>query len=155
MTPEAIITALLLMFPHMSGHNRQCIETNREHITQQLREVQQPFEPGAPVPPLELTAAVAFTETHLGCDHNEGGNWGAPVDGRHRHTPGTHMSALRVLSRSYTVCGTWDGAVMRFRTGLCDPRRQSSSPAVAQQGVSYLRRVKNLIRRMQSVSGAP
>lgn len=93
---------------------------------------------------------MAFAETHLGCDHNEGGNWGAPIDAQHRHTAGTHMSAVRILSRSYTVCGNWDGAVMRFRTGLCNPARQSSNPQVRRWGTRYLRTIKGLVASLRA-----
>lgn len=144
MTPESIVLAILAMFPHMSGNNRRCIETQQSRIVQQLREVSRPYEPGAPVPPVELTAAVAFAETHLGCDLHEGGNWGAPIDAQHRHTAGTHMNAVRVLSQSYRVCGGWDGAILRFRTGLCDPRR-SPSERVRRQGARYLRVIHRLM----------
>lgn len=147
MTPEAILIAILGIFPHMSGHNRQCIVRNQAHIVRQLEEVSQPVEPGAPVPPTELTAAVAFAETHLGCDHGEGGNWGAPISAARRHVAGTHLSAVRILSRSYQVCGNWDQAVMRFRTGLCNPRR-SSSPLVRRQGIHYLGRIRWIIQQI-------
>lgn len=149
MTPEAIIIALLHMFPHMSGHNRQCIINNQERIVQQLQDASRPIEPEAPVPPVELTAAVAFEETHLGCDHNEGGGWGAPISRSRRHVAGTHLHAVRVLSRSYQVCGTWDRAVLRFRTGLCYPNT-SPSRRVRHQGARYLRIIHSLIRRLRN-----
>jgi hypothetical protein len=148
MSPEAIVIAILALFPHMSGNNRRCIETQQDRIVQQLREVSQPYEPGAPVPPTELTAAVAFAETHLGCDIHEGGNWGAPIDAQHRHTAGTHMNAVRALSRGYQRCGDWDGAIMRFRTGLCNPRR-SPSERVRQQGAHYLRVIHRIVERVR------
>jgi hypothetical protein len=150
MTPETILAAILAIFPHMSGHNRRCIVENHARIVQQLHEASQPHEPGAPVPPLELTAAVAFAETHLGCDANEGGNWGAPISRMRRHTAGTHLHAVRVLANSYLVCGrNWDRAVMRFRTGLCYPHA-SSSPLVRMQGPRYLRTIRAIIHRMHS-----
>ena len=148
MTPEAIIIAILGIFPHMSQNNRQCIIDRTPQITQQLQEVGEPIEPGAAVPPRELTAAVAFLETHLGCDRFEGGNWGAPINARQRHVPGNHMSAVRILVRGYRTCGTWEGSVMRFRTGLCNPRRQSSNRHIQTVGPRYLRRVQDLQARM-------
>lgn len=150
MTPEAIVLAILSLFPYMSGNNRQCIEHNQARIVQQLRESQVPIEPNAPTPPLELLAAVAFMETHLGCDAHEGGNWGAPIDKYHRHTAGTHMSAVRVLVHGYQRCGTWEGSVLRFRTGLCNPARQSSSDVIRRIGPRYLRRVQSLVTRIRS-----
>ena len=150
MSPESILIAILAIFPHMSGNNRRCIANQQERIAAQLREVSEPIAPGAPVPPTELTAAVAFLETHLGCDINEGGNWGAPIDRNHRHTAGTHMSAVRVLSRGYQRCGSWDGAVLRFRTGLCNPARQGATPEVRRAGPAYLRTVQFILRRMRA-----
>ena len=135
MSPEAIVIAILALFPHMSGNNRRCIETQQDRIVQQLREVSQPYEPGAPVPPTELTAAVAFVDV-------------APIDAQHRHTAGTHMNAVRALSRGYQRCGDWDGAIMRFRTGLCNPRR-SPSERVRQQGAHYLRVIHRIVERVR------
>ena len=149
MSPEAILVAILAIFPHMSGNNRQCIIDRQPRIAAQLREVSEPIEPGAPVPPVELTAAVAFAETHLGCDINEGGNWGAPIDRNHRHTAGTHLSAVRVLSRGYAQCGSWDGAIVRFRTGFCNPARQGATPAIQAIGARYLRTIHSIMERMQ------
>lgn len=148
MSPETILLAILAIFPYMSGNNRQCIIDRQPRIVAQLREVSEPIAPGAPVPPVELTAAVAFAETHLGCDINEGGNWGAPIDSTHRHTAGTHLSAVRVLSQGFTRCGSWDGAVLRFRTGLCNPARNGSTPAVRRIGPRYLQTIHSIMRRM-------
>lgn len=148
MTPETILLAILAIFPHMSGNNRQCIIDHQPRIAAQLREVSEPIAPGAPVPPMELTAAVAFAETHLGCDINEGGNWGAPIDRNHRHTAGTHMSAVRVLSRGFTRCGSWDGAILRFRTGLCNPARNGSTPEIRRIGPRYLQTIHSIMHRI-------
>ena len=154
MTPTSIILALLAIFPHMSGNNRQRIIERQSRIAQQLQEVSEPIEPGAPVPPVELTAAVAFAETHLGCDLNEGGNWGAPIDRNHRHTAGTHLSAVRVLSRGFTQCGSWDGAILRFRTGLCNPARHGATPQVRMVGPRYLRTIHSIMDRMEDYDEA-
>jgi hypothetical protein len=95
--------------------------------------------------------AVAFSETHLGCDYGEGGGWGAPVDRHHRHTAGTHLHAAAVLARGMEVCrGDELGAVRRFRTGLCDPRRQSSSAVVGRVGEAYGRRVLRIAARLEA-----
>jgi hypothetical protein len=151
LTPEMIVAAILSIFPHMNGRNRECIERNQPRIIQQLHDVSLPSFPGAPVPPVELTASVAFLETHLGCDANEGGNWGAPISATRRHTAGTHMHAVRVLANGYLRCGTWEGAVLRFRTGLCNPARQSNNPALQVQGTNYLRTVNNIMHRISTV----
>lgn len=155
MTPETILIAILAIFPYMSGNNRQCIIDRQSRIVEQLREVSEPIEPGAPVPPVELTAAVAFAETHLGCDLHEGGNWGAPIDRNHRHTAGTHLSAVRVLSRGFTQCGSWDGAVLRFRTGLCNPARNGATPEVRRIGPRYLRSIHSIMDRMHDYNEGP
>jgi hypothetical protein len=147
-TPETIVAAFLAIFPYMNGNNRQCIEQQQPRIIHQLREVAQPTVPGLPAPPVELTASVAFLETHLGCDINEGGNWGAPVSATRRHTAGTHMHAVHALSVGYVRCGSWEGAVRRFRTGLCNPERQSQNSVVQRQGTLYLRTVNSIMDRL-------
>lgn len=149
-SPETILAAILAIFPHMSHNNRQCIERQQARIIQQLSEVSQPISDSLPAPPVELTAAVAFLETHLGCDINEGGNWGAPIDPQHRHTAGTHMHAVQALSRGYMRCGSWEGAVLRFHTGFCDPMHQTRSRAVQQRGVLYLRTVNSIVNRIRT-----
>ncbi len=149
MTPESILIAILAIFPYMNGNNRQCIIDRQPRIAEQLREVSQPIEPGAPVPPTHLTAAVAFKETHLGCDINEGGNWGAPIDRNHRHTAGTHLSAVTSLVHGYQRCGSWDGAVLRFRTGFCNPARQGASRQIQVIGAQYLNSIHSIMGQME------
>ena len=150
MTPEAIIAALLAIFPYMSGNNRQCIIDNTPRIVRQLNEVNAyRAADGTAPPPLELVAAMAFMETHLGCDPNEGGGCGIPIDARHRHTAGNHMSMIRVLVNTYRHCHNWDGAVMMFRTGWCNPARQSPNPRYRWVGPRYLRNVRSLVSRIQ------
>ena len=150
MTPQAIVLALLSMFPYMSGNNRQCIIDRQPQIEVQLHEVTQPIAPGAPVPPVELVAAVGFAETHLGCDSGEGGNWGAPISPLQRHTAGTHMHAAVALVHGYQRCHSWDGAIMRFRTGLCDPAHQGATPQIRAIGVHYLNTIHAIMRRLQA-----
>lgn len=114
-TPLEAVTAILALFPYMSGNNRQCIIENRTQIEQVLTEAHQVY----PNMPTEVFIAVGFMETHLGCDAVGNGNWGAPISSTQRHIAGTPMQAATVLWRSYEVCGSWDGATRRFRTGLC------------------------------------
>jgi len=140
MTASLILSAILALFPYMSGNNRRCIENNRARIEAQLDETSARY----PDVPREVMAAVAFAETHLGCDAGEGGNWGAPISRHRRHTAGTHLHAAGALHRSLAVCGTVDGAIMRFRVGLCNPRRQTTNTRVQQQATNYLRRVRAL-----------
>lgn len=136
MTPEQVLAAILAIFPHMSGNNRACIVQRHDRIVQQLAET---TAAGVPV---ELMASVAFKETHLGCDRHEGGNWGAPVDRNHRHTAGDHMDAAQSLLTGRERCRNWRGSVMRFRTGLCNPR--------GVVGRRYLHGVENLMDRIRS-----
>lgn len=136
MTPAQVLAAILSIFPHMSGNNRACIEERHDRIVQQLTET---VAVGVPAP---LMAAVAFMETHLGCDLHEGGNWGAPINREHRHTAGTHLNAAHVLMVGLARCGTWDGSVSRFRSGLCRTQR----PYV----VRYVRGVNALVRRIEA-----
>lgn len=70
------------------------------------------------VPPA-LVLAVGFLESRWGADPRSGGSWGTPVDMRHRNVAGPPVGAARALASSYRVCGTWLGAVHRFRCGLC------------------------------------
>lgn len=116
-TAADIITAILAIFPYMSGDNRQCIINNRTQIEHVLIESQQRF----PNMPIEILATIGFMETHLGCDRGENGNWGAPISPTQRHVAGTPMHAAVALWHGYQTCGTWQGATRRFRTGLCVP----------------------------------
>ena len=150
MIGTALVSAVLALFPVMSGRNRQCIEAGRARIAQQIDETARAY----PRVRASVLVAVAFSETHLGCDRGEGGGWGAPVDRHHRHTAGTHLHAAAVLARSMQVCGGDElSAVRRFRTGLCDPRRQSTSATVGRVGERYGRRVLALAERLQRAAG--
>lgn len=151
MTAEAIITAILAIYPHMSHNNRQCIEQRRVRIEAQLDEA---FVRYADIP-REVLASVAFAETHLGCDAGEGGNWGAPISPHARHTAGTHMHAVQALHRGLDVCGTLDGAIQRFRVGFCTPRRQTSRRDVWARAESYLARVRGLAARIHARAETP
>jgi len=146
----ALVAAVLALFPVMSGHNRSCIEDRHDVIARQVDETARAYPRVRP----EVMVAVAFAETHLGCDAGEGGGWGAPIDRQHRHTAGTHLHAAAVLARGMEVCrGDELSAVRRFRTGLCDPRRQSTSPIVGRVGERYGRRVVALAERLQRAAG--
>jgi hypothetical protein len=127
-----LLTALLASFTHMPA--RQCIERRFDEITIAAGDASERFG----VPPA-LLLSVGFHETWLGC-HGER-DWGAPVDRRHRHTAGTPADAAASLAVGLRVCGSWRGAITRFRSGLCsvpegDPRRD------------YVRSVLRLSRRV-------
>ena len=144
------MTAVLALFPAMSGGNRACIEARRVRIAEQIEDTMRAYATVRPA----LMVAVAFSETHLGCDRGEGGGWGAPISRYRRHTAGTHLHAAAVLARSMEVCrGDELSAVRRFRTGLCDPRRQSSSALVGRVGDRYGRRVLGLAERLSRAAG--
>lgn len=127
MTPaQLLLLALLHFYPHMSGNNRACIEQRQTAIVQAVETAERDYG----VPPAVLLA-VGLSETHLGCDPGEGGNWGAPIDARHRHTPGTANTAARILQRGMQVCPqhTWLASISRFRSGFCTiPRSMAGYP---------------------------
>lgn len=134
----------------MSHNNRQCIERNQDRIASQLQEIASSSSETLPaIPPLDLMTSVAFLESHLGCDFNHSGDWGAPPSVSQRHTAGTHMNAARVLSNGYQVCNSWEGSVLRFHTGLCDPMTQTSNVPLRVRGVEYLRTVSRIQRRIR------
>jgi len=138
-SPLEAVTAILALFPYMSGNNRQCIMEHRTQIESVLVEAQRQY----PEMPTEVLTAVGFMETHLGCDQGEGGNWGAPISATRRHIAGTPMQAATILWHSYQVCGTWEGAARRFRTGLCRPTTT---------GAPYAQRAINVANRLRSLS---
>lgn len=134
---ELLLSAILSIYPHMSGHNRACIERNFDDIV--MVAVNADHDMG--VPPAVLYA-VGFLETHLGCDQGEGGNWGAPIDRQHRHTAGRPSQAAASLATGYRVCHTWEGAISRFRSGRCQiPRSMASYPRNAICLIKHMSRI--------------
>lgn len=132
MHPDLILTALLALLP---GPQSRCIERHRPQIV--AAAVSGERDRGVPA---AVLLVVGFAETHLGCDAGEGGGWGAPIDMRHRHQAGTSDHAARALARSYAVCGTWAGAIGRFRSGLCTPWQLEHR--------AYVRRVLRIATRL-------
>lgn len=108
-----IYLAVLFAFPQTPA--RQCLINRREIVVGAIESSMRTY----PEMPPQLFVAVGFLETHLGCARGEGGNWGAPISPTRRHVAGTPMHAARALWRSYEVCGDWEAATRRFRTGLC------------------------------------
>lgn len=131
-----IVTAILSLYPYMSGNNRQCIIEHRAQIEQVLVLSQREY----PEMPMEMIATVGFMETHLGCDSSEGGNWGAPISPTQRHIAGTPFQAATALWHGYERCHTWEGAARRFRTGLCRP-----TPT----GSAYSRTAMHIVNRLR------
>ena len=94
------------------------------------------------VPPAVLMS-VGFYETWLGTYPGEGGNWGAPASRFHRHVAGTPADAARALARSFSVCGSWEGAIGRFRSGEC----------TAPHNRGYVRHVLAMADRLNASAG--
>lgn len=145
-SPVEAVTAILALFPYMSGNNRQCIIEHRTQIEQVLVEAQRQY----PAMPTEVLTAVGFMETHLGCDQGEGGNWGAPISATRRHVAGTPMQAATILWHSYEVCGTWEGATRRFRTGLC--RNTMVGSPYSRRAMSVASRLRSLAQNSHNIN---
>lgn len=124
---QLLLTALLQLFPYMSHNNRACIVRNFDSIA----EVAEAAERDNGVP-AAIMLSVGFLETHLGCDRNEGGNWGAPISPTRRHVAGAPRQAAVALQHGFERCGSWVGAISRFRSGRCRiPRSMASYPRTA------------------------
>jgi hypothetical protein len=114
----ALLAALLALYP---GPRSRDIELRLDRLSETAR-----LAADAYGVPYAVLISVAFRESHLGLDRASGGCWGAPKDRRHRNVAGTAGDAARALRRSYEVCGTWRGAISRFRIGLCRPTRATA-----------------------------
>lgn len=124
---QILLTALLHMFPYMSGNNRACIVRNFDSIAAVAEAAER--DNGVPA---AIILSVGFLETHLGCDINEGGNWGAPISTTRRHVAGTPRQAAVALQHGFERCGSWVGAISRFRSGRCRiPTSMSNYPRTA------------------------
>lgn len=131
---RALLLALLAIFhrtPHMA-----CLARHADSIVRRAEaaRVEHAVPPG-------VLLSVGFLESHLGCAPGSGGNWGAPVSSRHRHTAGTSDHAARSLATGYRVCGTWGGALGWFRCGRCRcPRMVGYDPDFAARVVERVYR---------------
>lgn len=135
----ALLAALLVIFPRSPAIT--CLRTRAEVIASQARDAAYTRH----VPP-GLLLAIGFMESHLGCDRASGGCWGAPIDPQHRGTAGTPDHAAQALATSFRVCGSWEGAVCRFRCGLCRcPDRHTR----------YASTAMGLARRIYTTAGEP
>jgi hypothetical protein len=112
MLSTTLLVSLLAMYPHGIGMAR--MRAHSESIATQADAASAHWN----VPPA-LLLSVCLLETHCGQDSGEGGNWGSPVDRRHRHTAGTADNAARDLAHSFAICHTWYAATRRYRSGLC------------------------------------
>lgn len=111
---EAILAAIFTLYPHIPHNPRVCME----HMSPAIVESAEAANQETKVPPAILLVA-AFLETHIGCDHGEGGGWGAPVSRSRRHTAGTPLHAARSLQHGMEACHNWQGGVSFFRCGRC------------------------------------
>jgi hypothetical protein len=125
MIAQAVLATLLGMLPHL--RHARCVEAHRADIVARADAAHETHG----VPPAVLLV-VGLLESHWGCNPRSGGCWGAPASRRHRFVAGTSDHAAAALARSYRVCGTWRGAVGRFRSGLCRPWQAEHRAYVAQ-----------------------
>jgi len=137
---ELLFVTFLAMFPHFRYGT--CIETRRAQIVAHAADASRE----AGVPPGVLLV-VGFLESSWGCHPASGGSWGAPIDPRHRLVAGTAYHATRALARSYAVCGSWRGAIGRFRSGICRPWQANHR--------AYVARAIALIERLHTRSDTP
>ena len=136
----AYYLALFLSFyPHMNYQT--CIQLRRDSIVGDANNAATEYQI-----PVEVLLTVAFMESHFGCARGSGGNWGAPIDRLHRLIPGRAIQAARILSRSLEVCGSWEGALRRFRYGLCFARIDHTA---------YSPRAMGIINRLRNPNNPP
>lgn len=134
---QLLLSAILSIYPYMSGNNRACIQRNFDAIASVASSSYQNF--GVPQ---SVILAVGFLETHLGCDRGGGGNWGAPISQSLRHVAGTPLQAAQSLQTGFRVCHTWEGAISRFRSGACRiPQNMAHYPANA---ISIITRISTI-----------
>lgn len=138
---QLLLSALLALFPYMSGGNRVCIVRNFNSIAQVADAAER--ENGVPA---AVMLSVGFLETHLGCDVGEGGNWGAPISPTRRHVAGAPRQAAVALQHGFQRCGSWLGAISRFRSGQC---------VIPQTMARYPRMAMSLMTRISTNAGVP
>lgn len=130
---QLLLTALLAMFPHL--RHASCVHARAATIAAEVEHAERAYG----VPPAVMLV-VGLYESHWGCAPGSGGCWGAPVSRARRNVAGTPGHAARALARSFAVCGSWRGAVARFRSGLCTARQPTHR--------QYVRSVAALVARI-------
>ncbi len=133
---ELLFAALLAILPRVPEPMRGCIEQRRHDIVQQIH-----FAALAQGVPPAVLLVVGMLESHYGCAARSGGCWGAPIDPTHRLTAGTPHHAAVALSTSFRVCRTWQGAISRFRCGLCACRPHPERGYTAEYAARLVERV--------------
>jgi hypothetical protein len=111
---ELLFAALLAILPGVPQPMHGCMRRRHDRIVEEIARAADRHG----VPPAVLLV-VGLLESHYGCAPGSGGCWGAPIDRAHRLTAGTPDHAAVALAHSFEACGTWAGAVARFRCGLC------------------------------------
>lgn len=145
MADPAVVLSVFLSFfgsriPEPQGG---CIRRTTDRIVEVGRRGEEEY--GVPA---GVLFAVGFSETHLGCARNEGGNWGAPISATQRHVAGPPIRAAHILARGYRHCGDWRMAIAFFRSGLCRPFER--------RHIAYRDRVSGLaLRTYRSLHEAP
>lgn len=130
-----LLSLLLTLYPTMN--HRACVVRRSAEIAAAVEYAY--AEHGVP---RAVVLAVAFHESHMGCDAASGGCWGV----RHGRVPGTPDDAARALASSRVVCGSWRGAVGRFVSGLCRPWQPEHR--------AYVARVMSLAARLENSASA-
>ena len=113
MSAAEALAALLAMLP-ASRPYRVCLDARTPRVVADADRASR--EHGVPV---RLLLAVGYRESHLGCAPRSGGCWGAPASRTRRGSPGRASHAASALALGYRRCGTWAGAVLHFRAGVC------------------------------------
>lgn len=110
----ALAFAVLLAIVGLDVRYRECVERTRATIVREADDAARAH--GVPV---ALLIVVGWVESHCGCDPRAGGSWGAPVSALRRRVAGRAMHAASALAAGHRACGSWEGAVARFRSGSC------------------------------------
>ncbi len=137
----ALLSAMIAVLPPIPQPQRDRIQLQKDAIVAMATASSARYG----VPPSVLLV-VGFMETHLGTDDGEGGGWGAPIDAQHPNKAGTSDDAAKILGRGRKRCGSWQGAVSRFRSGQC------VAPTFAK---SYVRSAMRLIQHMHDRVDVP
>jgi hypothetical protein len=117
-TSTALLLAALLSIYRPPGRVRARIDAHREQIATDATNAS--AATGVPVGLLLVTGQF---ESHLGQESDSGGSWGSPVSRFRRHVAGGAWHTARDLAASLRVCGTYERALYRYRSGRCAPHR--------------------------------
>jgi hypothetical protein len=133
---EVLFAALLALMPRVPQPMRGCIARRQGRIVAQIAQARETYG----VPPAVMLV-IGLLESHYGCAPRSGGCWGAPIDRAHRSTAGTSNQAALALANGFRACGTWRGAIARFRCGLCRCPMRSGRGYTPRYAVGLVERV--------------